>query len=147
MAALKASTVARQTRDRLPVLAADTIVCIDDHILGKPSCPETAISTLRRLSGRTHAVLTAVALHVQGTTHERFVMTDVTFRKLSNAQIEWYVNTGEAADKAGSYAIQGKGAFMVDLIDGSPSNVIGLPLGETIELLESAAVKLPWNPK
>ncbi len=114
------------------VIAADTVVSIDDHVLGKPTDAEDAVRTLQRLSGRTHQVLTGVSLKCkqQGIDDLIDVRTDVTFGVLSKELIAWYVATKEPFDKAGSYAIQGKGAVLVKAIDGSYYNVVGLPLYE-----------------
>jgi septum formation protein len=126
------------------VLAADTTVALGAELLGKPRDPAEAREMLNRLSGRTHAVYTGVAL--AGRAQEATVVrTGVTFRTLSAGEIDWYVSTGEPLDKAGAYAVQGKGGFLVAAVEGSPTNVIGLPLGETLELLTRAGVPLPWR--
>ncbi|HVG57495.1 MAG TPA: Maf family protein [Hyalangium sp.] len=126
------------------VLAADTTVALGTELLGKPGGPAEAREMLTRLSGRTHAVYTGVAL--AGRAQEATVVrTGVTFRTLSASEIDWYVSTGEPLDKAGAYAVQGKGGFLVAAVEGSPTNVIGLPLGETLELLTRAGVPLPWR--
>jgi septum formation protein len=127
------------------VLAADTTVALGDELLGKPRDASEARGMLGRLSGRTHEVHTGVALAGPGGEHSTVVRTRVTFRSLSLGEVEWYVGTGEPLDKAGSYAVQGKGGFLVAAVEGSPTNVIGLPLGETLELLARAGVPLPWR--
>jgi septum formation protein len=127
------------------VLAADTTVALDDALLGKPRDADEARDMLGRLSGRTHEVHTGVALTGPGAEHATQVSTRVTFRALSPGEIAWYAGTGEPLDKAGSYAMQGKGGFLVAAVEGSPTNVIGLPLGETLELLARAGVALPWS--
>ena len=133
----------------LPVLAADTTVVLVDRIFGKPGNREEAIATLLTLSGRRHQVLSAVAVcgtsvyGVQGT-QALLSETWVNFRKLSRAQCEHYWASGEPCDKAGAYAIQGRGAVFVESIQGSYSGVVGLPLMETIELLENYGVSY-WN--
>ncbi|WP_342381060.1 Maf family protein [Myxococcus stipitatus] len=126
------------------VLAADTTVAVGTELLGKPQSPDEAREMLGRLSGRTHDVFTGVALAGR---HEEAlaVHTRVTFRALSTAEIDWYVSTGEPVDRAGAYAIQGKGGFLVASVDGSPTNVVGLPLGETLALMERAGVPLAWK--
>lgn len=139
----KARTVAERFPDTW-VLAADTTVALGAELLGKPSSPAEAREMLTRLSGRTHAVYTGVAL--AGRAQEsRVVRTGVTFRTLSAGEIDWYAHTGEPLDKAGAYGMQGKGSFLVSGIEGSPTNVIGLPLGETLELLMRAGVPTPWR--
>jgi septum formation protein len=127
------------------VLAADTTVALGDELLGKPRDAAEARDMLGRLSGRTHEVHTGVALAGGEAEHSTVVRTRVTFRPLSAGEISWYAGTGEPLDKAGSYAVQGKGGFLVASVEGSPTNVIGLPLGETLELLARAGVPLPWS--
>ena len=127
------------------VLAADTTVALGDELFGKPRDAAEAREMLGRLSGRTHEVQTGVALAGPTGEHSTVVRTHVTFRRLSAGEIAWYAGTGEPLDKAGSYAIQGKGGFLVASVEGSPTNVIGLPLGETLELLARAGLPLPWS--
>jgi septum formation protein len=119
------------------VLGADTIVLIDDCILGKPRSKDEARSMLKQLSGKTHQVITGYCLCCQ--TKNYFISetarTDVRFKTLRNEEIEWYIQTGEPFDKAGAYAIQGMGAFLVKSINGSYTNVVGLPVCEVIEFL------------
>ncbi len=146
------------------VLAADTIVVLNDEsaemgdsgalILGKPRDPEDASCMLRMLSGHTHQVWTAFTiLGPQDTSFESFadgagitrsIRTDVTFRKLSLREIEAYVRSGEPLDKAGAYGAQGIGAFAIERVDGSYTNVIGLPLAEVLSELERVGV---WEPE
>jgi len=140
----KARTVATR-RPGTWVLAADTTVALDDALLGKPHDATEARRMLGLLSGRTHEVHTGVSLAGPGAEHATVVSTRVTFRTLSPEEITWYAATGEPLDKAGSYAIQGKGGFLVASVEGSPTNVIGLPLGETLELLTRAGLVLPWS--
>ena len=119
-----------------PVLAADTVVCVDDIILGKPPDPSHALKMLRLLSGREHRVLTAVAVKHDERLELVVSESRVRFAELAQADIEAYVASGEPTDKAGSYAIQGRaGAFITEL-HGSYSGVMGLPLSETAELLK-----------
>ncbi len=134
----KARAVMDPARD-LVVLAADTIVVVDGRILGKPSDDADAIRMLRELSGRTHTVMTAVcvARAARGLLHQRVVSTHVRFRSLTDDEIRRYVASGEPLGKAGAYAIQGLGALLVAGIDGDYSNVVGLPLGATLDLVES----------
>jgi septum formation protein len=124
----------------LPVLGADTEVVLDDDMLGKPRDRASALAMLQRLSGRSHRVLTAVAL-VAGERHELMLSdSEVEFRALSDAECERYWASGEPRDKAGGYAIQGLGAVFVRALRGSYSGVMGLPLFETATLLAAAGV-------
>ncbi|EGT5711810.1 septum formation inhibitor Maf [Cronobacter dublinensis subsp. dublinensis] len=126
--------VALATRD-LPVLGADTIVVLDGDVLEKPRDAAHAAEMLRRLSGQTHQVMTAVALADSLRVRERLVITRVTFRALTAQDIAAYVESGEPMDKAGAYGIQGLGGCFVRSIEGSYHAVVGLPLVETWELL------------
>jgi septum formation protein len=120
-----------------PVLAADTVVCVDDVILGKPPDPAHAAKMLKLLSGREHRVLTAVGLKL-GDRREMLVSESrVHFAQLSDAEIEAYVATGEPTDKAGGYAIQGRAGAFVTELHGSYSGVMGLPLYETSQLIKN----------
>jgi septum formation protein len=123
-----------------PVLAADTAVVIDGEILGKPADREDAVRMLRLLSGRTHEVLTAVALSAADGLQSAVSRSHVTFRTISELEARDYWNTGEPRDKAGGYAIQGHGAVFVAELRGSYSGVMGLPLYETAEFLRLADV-------
>ena len=120
---------------RLPVLAADTTVALEGEIFGKPGNREESIAMLSSLSGRTHQVHTAVALLHEGGAAARLSSSRVTMREISAPEMAWYWNTGEPADKAGGYAVQGHAAIFVSHIAGSYSGVMGLPLFETWELL------------
>lgn len=138
---------ARAVAGRFPgawVLAADTTVALGSELLGKPADAAEARQMLSRLSGRAHSVYTGVALAGRAEA-DTVVRSGVTFRTLTAGEIDWYVGTGEPLDKAGAYAVQGRGGFLVASVDGSPTNVIGLPLGETLELLARAGVPLPWS--
>ena len=119
------------------VIAADTIVYVDHSILGKPKNQEEAKKMLRRLSGKEHRVLTGFSVqHLQkGKGDRSAVKTAVKVKRLTRSEMEWYVQTGEPLDKAGGYAIQGIGSFMIESIRGSYTNVVGLPLCELIEML------------
>ena len=117
------------------VLAADTMVVFGEQILGKPTDEADSVETLTMLSGRTHEVITGFCLRSADKEVVKTVSTEVQFMELSDVEIEKYVATGEPVDKAGSYAIQGGAAYMVRRIDGSYSNVVGLPLCEVIESL------------
>jgi septum formation protein len=130
-----------------PVLGADTAVVIDGEILGKPEDARDCARMLGRLSGRSHEVLTAAALvTTERGTSSCLSASRVRLREISTAEALEYWNTGEPADKAGSYAIQGRGAVFVADLRGSHSGVMGLPLFETAELLRSAAVPR-WLPE
>lgn len=137
LAEAKAAALWRQLSpgERRPVLAADTTVALEGEIFGKPATLAEARAMLGRLSGRTHAVHTAIALlHAQGSA-ARVSSSTVTFRELTPAEIDWYWHTGEPADKAGGYAVQGRAAAFISHIAGSYSGIMGLPLFETWELL------------
>jgi len=121
-------------KDR-PVLGSDTIVVLDDQILGKPKNNHDANRMLTGLSGRTHQVMTAIAFANEHKTLSRLVITDVTFKDLSEQEIQEYIATQEPNDKAGSYGIQGLAGRFVSHISGSYFSVVGLPLLETEQLL------------
>lgn len=129
------------TADDLVTLGADTIVVVDEEILGKPRGPKEGMDMLAQLSGKTHQVLTGVAVHRQDRRQSTVVSSQVTFRDLSPADIERYWYTGEGADKAGSYGIQGIGGILVAHIEGSFSAVMGLPVAETETLLQAVDVE------
>jgi septum formation protein len=137
LALTKAMKVAEKHRGRW-VLAADTIVAIDGKVLGKPPDKREAEGMLQLLSGREHRVITGycVLQSSTGKSRQGMVVTRVTFKALSPGEIRWYLATGEPFDKAGGYAIQGKAAFMAKEINGSYTNVVGLPLSEVIEALQ-----------
>jgi len=118
-----------------PVLAADTAVVLDGEIIGKPADARRAHELLRRLSGRTHHVLTAVAVAREARVETALSISAVEFRELADGEIRLYVASGEPLDKAGAYAIQGRAAVFVRAISGSYSGIMGLPLFETAELL------------
>jgi septum formation protein len=124
------------------VIGADTIVVVDDEILGKPRGRAEAKRMLQRLANREHVVVTGYALmHVgEGKTMRGVEETRVWINALEEREIEWYLNTGEPFDKAGGYAIQGKGAFMVEWIEGSYTNVVGLPLCQLIRLFKEVGI-------
>ena len=139
VATLKAQTV-RESYPNAVVLAADTTVDRDGEILAKPVDAADAASMLRSLSGREHFTHTAVCVAPGDLVDTVVVSTAVTFRCLGTEEIDWYVRTGEPLDKAGAYGIQGRAAAFVSSISGSVSNVVGLPLAETIGLLRKAGV-------
>ena len=123
-----------------PVLAADTAVVVDDVVFGKPHDSDDAIAMLARLSGQTHRVVTGVALHWDGGRETALSITEVTFREISPDEALAYWHSGEPCDKAGAYAIQGRGGVFVKAIDGSYSGVVGLPVFETAQLLAGAGI-------
>ena len=127
-------------------IASDTIVILDGEILGKPADALEARSTLRRLSGRVHKVITAVAVRWRNRLVADAEEVDVTFRSLSDAEIAAYVDTGEPMDKAGAYGIQGFGATIVERVDGDYFAVMGLPLNRLTRLLESLGLEYRFGP-
>jgi septum formation protein len=124
------------------VLAADTVVVVDGRALGKPTDDADAERMLRALSGRAHEVVTGLAVQRGTVVAMERVTTRVAFRRLSDAEIAWYLGTGEPGDKAGSYGLQGAGAVLIDRIEGSDTNVIGLPLAETVRMLREVGLDL-----
>jgi septum formation protein len=130
-----------ETADDLVVLGADTTVTLDKDILGKPEDPADAARMLRLLSGRTHRVLTGVAVVTAETTEVAAEATAVRFLTLSDEEIAAYVASGEPMDKAGAYAIQGRAARWIPRIEGCYFNVVGLPIALVSTLLESQRAK------
>jgi septum formation protein len=144
LAEAKALDVGERYPDRW-VIAADTIVFINGSILGKPKNREEAMEMLRRLSGQEHWVLTGLSAHhlEKGKEGQDAVQTAVKVKPLTPIEMEWYIHTGEPFDKAGGYAIQGIGSFMIEWIRGSYTNVVGLPICELIEMLDRlGAIKI-----
>lgn len=139
IALAKAETVCDRRGRVEPVIGADTAVVIDERIVGKPADFTAAAAMLGALSGRWHEVYTGVAL-VHRAASVIAVRTRVKFRVLQSTEIAAYWDTGEPCDKAGAYAIQGIGGAFVERIDGSYSNVVGLPLMETVQLLNRAGI-------
>ena len=133
------SVVSKSPREAV-VVAADTIVVLHGKVLGKPRDAEDAVRMLTYLSGHTHQVLTAVAVFYQGKEAVKVEKTDVEFYPLTKEQILSYLHTDEPMDKAGAYGIQGRGALLVKGINGSYSNVVGLPLGTLIRMLMEMGV-------
>ena len=125
------------------LLSADTTVVQDGVIFGKPADTDDAFRMLRGFSGRTHQVVTSVAVRLHDRTEIATSITDVRFKALSDAEIERYLDTGEPFDKAGSYGIQGKASVFVEHISGSFTGVVGLPIFETAQLLAAFDIKLP----
>src|ERR1700679_1068367 len=142
LAAAKADAGRAGSRDEadVPVWAADTAVVQGGKVLGKPADRQDAERMLRQLSGRTHEVFTAIALLTVGGLESRISRSEVTFRNLAAEEIQDYWETGEPADKAGAYAIQGRAAVFIADLRGSYSGVMGLPLFETADLLSKAGV-------
>jgi septum formation protein len=117
-----------------PVIAADTEVVLDGHVFGKAADEAEAELFLRRLSGRTHEVWGGLALRENGNERTASAVTRVRFRMLEQRDVEWYIGTGEWRDRAGAYAIQGRGAALVESVEGDFWNVVGLPLAELVKL-------------
>jgi septum formation protein len=142
-----AARLAEQGR-RPWVVAADTVVVLDAEVLNKPDDPAHAAAMLRRLSGRTHTVLTAFVVgRMDERWHAETCATRVRFHELSEDELLAYVATGEGADKAGAYAIQEIGAFLVDRIDGDYFNVVGLPVSRVIRALLAAGAIAAYPPR
>jgi septum formation protein len=129
----KAEAVASEISNAA-VLGADTIVCLDGQIYAKPADPEAARATLGALSGRQHDVIGGICLVEGHAISTRVAVTEVEFRELSEGLIEWYLSAGEWRERAGAYAIQGRGAALVRRIEGDYLNVVGLPVAALLEL-------------
>jgi septum formation protein len=146
LAVQKARWVWEQSDKALPVLGADTAVVIGERMLGKPRHRDEALAMLAQLSGRTHQVLSGIALiAADGAVQTRLSISQVRFREVAEAEAAAYWESGEMQDKAGGYAIQGRGAVFVTELRGSYSGVMGLPLLETAELLRAAGVGGWWQ--
>lgn len=128
--------------EALPVLAADTVVLCDGEVLGKPASEADAATMLRRLSGRAHEVVTGLCLHHGGRGLSGVERSRVVFAPLSEAEVGWYVATGEPMDKAGAYHVDGIGALFVASVEGSPTNVAGLPVRLLLDLVRRAGVSV-----
>jgi len=141
LALAKAEEIAINNQDRW-VIGADTVVFTNASILEKPTSKANARVMLQQLSGKTHQVFTGFAIcnYQQKHRYVDYVKTDVNFKVLSEAEIEWYLNTEEPYDKAGAYAIQGLGASLIKKINGSYTNVVGLPVCEVVKHLINAGV-------
>lgn len=140
LAKAKANAAAGPDDDRL-ILAADTVVSLDGDVLAKPSDRDDAAAMLRRQSGRVVQVVSCVALRLPGgDIDDRIAISTLRVATLDEARIDDYLATGEADDKAGALAVQGSAGAFTTLVDGSRSNVVGLPLAETVELLRNAGV-------
>ena len=138
----KAHQVAETASPGDLILAADTMVCLEGALLGKPRDPEEAASMLRRLSGRRHTVYTGVAMHLDGRELAVTEAADVFFRELTDQEIFTYVATGEPMDKAGAYGLQGRAGAFVRRIEGDVTAVIGLPLYRVVLLAREMGVTL-----
>jgi septum formation protein len=142
--------VASESKSTFPILAADTIVVLGDKIFGKPESESDAIAMLLKLSGKTHTVITAVTIGIinkeQAKFHTISVSSDVEFAKLTESDCKEYCKTQEPFDKAGSYGIQGYGSAFIKKINGSYSNIVGLPIHEVVELLKELGVSY-WDQK
>lgn len=117
------------------ILGVDTVVALDDRLYGKPADPGDAAATLQALAGRRHLVISGICVIEDGQARTATATTEVSFRTLSPAAIAWYVDTGEWRGRAGGYAIQGRGAALVDSIAGDYLNVVGLPVATLLDLL------------
>lgn len=140
-----AESKAKDLAPRYPhrwIIGADTIVLKDSKIMGKPDSKKEARMMLKHLSGITHQVLTGycICCKAKKSFFSETIKTEVLFKKLTDEEIEWYIETGEPFDKAGAYAIQGLGAFLVKSINGSYTNVVGLPICEVIDFLVKEGV-------
>ncbi len=142
LARRKALAVARD--EPLPVLAADTEVLLDGHVLGKPAGEPEAVAMLRRLAGRAHEVVTGVCLVHEGVARSAVERSVVRFAPMSEAEMSWYASTGEPLDKAGGYHVDGRGALFIETVEGSPSNVAGLPVRLVLRLAREAGLDLGW---
>lgn len=140
LAQAKAERVA--ATDARPVLGADTVVVCEGRILNKPLSRGEAADMLRLLSGRSHQVVTGLCLAHQGRAHAGTETTEVTFAPLSEDEIAWYLSTGEPFDKAGGYHVDGRGALFITAVNGSPSNVAGLPVRLFLTLVRRAGLSL-----
>lgn len=140
VAQAKAHAVLPAAGDRL-VLAADTTVVVDGQIFGKPADERDAVRMLRALRNRRHDVLTAVTLAARSRTLTRVEQTMVEFAPMSDGEIDWYVASGEPSDRAGAYAVQGLASRFVTRVDGSYSNVVGLPVALVYEMLKEFAIE------
>lgn len=147
LATRKAQLAAEHFPDDL-IIGADTIVAVGKHIYGKPDTSEEAFEMLSALSGKTHQVFTGVCIYTKSGHRNAFcTRTDVTFFPLSEEEIRAYIATGEPMDKAGAYGIQGKGALLVEKIDGDYYNVVGLPISRLVRELKSFKAQIGQSQK
>ena len=146
LAGAKAAKVAQTdpyNGESIPIVAADTIVVVDGDVLGKPADESESLVMLKRLRGRAHEVLTGISVIWKGKSLSTMERTVVNFRPLDDSAVQAYAATGEGADKAGAYAIQGKGSLLVASIEGDYFNVVGLPLCRLSSMFEEMGLKLP----
>ena len=141
--AIRKAMAAERAHPQRVVLAADTLVAINDHVLGKPADRAEAVAMLERLSGRAHEVCTSVSIRhlVSGKSTGFSVISRVRFRRLSSAEIERYLSRINPLDKAGAYAAQGSGSEIIERIDGSFTNVVGLPMEKTVPALATFGIE------
>lgn len=142
--AIAKASAAQHAHPDLPVLGSDTAVVLDRRILGKPVDRDDGIAMLLALSGRTHEVITGVAVATTRM-HYRASVSRVSFREIGEHEAAAYWDTGEPADKAGAYAVQGLAAAFIERIDGSYSGIMGLPLFETLQILRTIGVRGPFD--
>ena len=140
LARAKAIAVARE--EALPVLAADTEVLCDGHVLGKPADERDAVAMLKRLEGRAHEVVTGVCLVADGVVRSGVERSLVRFAPMTDEEVRWYAASGEPLDKAGGYHVDGKGALFIETVEGSRSNVAGLPVRLVLRLVREAGLEL-----
>lgn len=143
MAKEKSAAAIQSNESELPIITADTIVVIDQQILGKPKSASEALLTLIKLSGRTHQVYSSVCVYYKGKALSMLSSNQVTMKEIDEREIHYYISTGEPMDKAGSYGIQGLAAVWIKEIKGSYSSIMGLPLYETNDLLNQLKVPTP----
>ena len=142
LAIAKVAAAREDVDPSLPIIGADTAVAIGDQVLGKPGSQDEALRMLASLSGRTHTVLTGVALDYAGVVRTATSLTEVRFREISPDEAQSYWQSGEPLDKAGAYAVQGIAGIFVEELSGSYSGVVGLPVFETAALLADAGLEV-----
>ena len=142
LAIAKVAAAREDVDPSLPIIGADTAVAIGDQVLGKPGSQDEALRMLASLSGRTHTVLTGVALDYAGVVRTATSLTEVRFREISPDEAQCYWQSGEPLDKAGAYAVQGIAGIFVEELSGSYSGVVGLPVFETAALLADAGLEV-----
>ena len=138
----RAKALAVAAGETLPVLAADTEVLCDGHILGKPADERDALAMLRRLQGRAHEVVTGVCVVSGGVARSGVERSVVRLAPMTEEELRWYASTGEPLDKAGGYHVDGKGALFIETVEGSPSNVAGLPVRLVLRLVRESGLDL-----